>query len=101
VMAGLGGVFVEYFGDVAFGLAPVSRERALAMLHALRAWPLLAGTRGRPPAAVEAVAGALVALSRLAFDGRALVREIDVNPLIVLPQGEGALAVDALIVAGP
>ena len=101
VMAGLGGVFVEHFGDVAFGLAPVTRERALAMLRSLRAAPLLAGARGRPAVDEQALADALVRLSHLAFDLRDRIREIDVNPLIALPAGQGVIAVDALIVLDP
>jgi acyl-CoA synthetase (NDP forming) len=101
VMAGLGGVFVEHFADVAFGLAPVTRERALAMLRSLRAAPLLAGVRGRPAVDEQALADALVRLSHLAFDLRDRIREVDVNPLIALPTGQGVLAVDALVVLDP
>jgi acyl-CoA synthetase (NDP forming) len=96
VMVGLGGLFVEHLADVAFGLAPVTRAQARGMVRSLRAWPLLAGARGRPPADVDAIADALVALSHLAVAGRALIREVDVNPLIALPAG--AVAVDGLIV---
>lgn len=101
VMVGLGGVFVEHFQDVAFGLAPLGREQALAMLRALRAAPLLAGARGRPAVDEQALADALVRLSRLAFDLEDRVREVDVNPLVALPAGQGVIAVDALIVLDP
>jgi acyl-CoA synthetase (NDP forming) len=96
VMVGLGGLFVEHVADVAFGLAPVTREQARAMLRSLRAWPLLTGARGRPPADVDAIADALVAVSHLALAGQAFIREIDVDPLIALTAG--AVAVDGLIV---
>ena len=96
VMVGLGGLFVEHFADVAFGLAPVTRAQALAMLCSLRAWPLLTGARGRPPADVDAIAEALIALSRLALAGQAFIREIDVNPLIAL--GSSVVAADGLVV---
>ncbi len=96
VMVGLGGLFVEHFADVAFGLAPVTREQARAMLRSLRAWPLLTGARGRPLADVDAIADALIALSRLALAGQAFIREIDVNPLIAL--ASGVVAVDGLVV---
>jgi acetate---CoA ligase (ADP-forming) len=96
VMVGLGGLFVEHFADVAFGLAPVTRVQARAMLRSLRAWPLLAGARGRPPADVDAIADVLIALSRLALAGQAFIREIDVNPLIAL--ASGVVAADGLVV---
>ena len=98
VMVALGGVFIEYLDDAAFGLAPVSRDQALALIRSLRTYPLLAGARGRAPVDEDALADSLVSLSRLAFDLRPWIREIDVNPLIALPQGQGVLAVDALIV---
>jgi len=101
VMAGLGGVFVEYMKDVALSSAPVTPEQAFAMIRSLRAYPLLAGARGQAEADQDALAGAIVAISRLAVDGQRHIREIDVNPLIVLPPGEGAMAVDALIVVDP
>ncbi len=98
VMVGLGGVFVEYFQDVAFALAPLGRARALALLRSLRAYPLFRGARGRPPVDEEAVADALLALGRFAWDLQDQVVEVDVNPLFALPRGQGALAVDALVV---
>ncbi len=104
VMVGLGGVFVEYFQDVAFGRAPVDGEQASVMVRSLRAYPLLAGARGRPATDEAALVQALVDLSRCAFDLRERIAEVDINPLIVLPRGQGVLAVDALIVrstAGP
>jgi acyl-CoA synthetase (NDP forming) len=101
VMAGLGGVFVEYMKDVAFGSAPVTHEHAVGMIRSLRAYPLLTGARGQAEADQDALAGAIVAISRLAVDGEQHIREIDVNPLIVLPPGEGAVAVDGLIVVDP
>jgi len=100
VLVGLGGIFVEVLGDVAFGLAPLDRARATAMIHALRGYPLLAGARGRAPADEPALVDALVAVSELAWSARDRVAEIDVNPLIVQPRGQGAIAVDALVVTG-
>jgi acyl-CoA synthetase (NDP forming) len=98
VTVALGGVFVEHFDDVAFGLAPLAREQGRAMVRSLRAAPLLRGARGRPPIDEDALADALARLSQLAFDLQDRVREVDVNPLIALPRGQGVLAVDALIV---
>ena len=65
------------------------------------AYLLLTGARGQAEADQNALAEAIVAISRLAVDGERHIREIDVNPLIVLPPGEGAVAVDGLIVVDP
>jgi acyl-CoA synthetase (NDP forming) len=94
-LTGLGGIAVEILKDVAVAPAPVTPERARAMLDSLRAAPLLHGARGRPPLDVDAIVEAVVRVSWLAADlGRRLV-EIEINPLIVRRAGEGALAVDA------
>jgi acetate---CoA ligase (ADP-forming) len=98
VVAGAGGIFVEVLGDVALRLPPLDEEEALAMLEELRATPLLQGARGLPPADVRAAAGVLVRLGELALDLGPRLRAIDVNPLLVLPDGEGALAADALLI---
>jgi len=98
VVAGAGGIFVEVLGDVALRLPPLDQEEAAAMLDELRVAPLLHGARGRPPADVEAAASVLVRLGELALDLGPRLRELDVNPLLVLPEGLGALAADALVV---
>lgn len=98
VMVGLGGVLVEALEDVAFGAAPLSREDAREMLASLRGARVLAGVRGRPPADVDALLEIMLAVSRLGIDAAGAVAELDINPLIVRPQGAGATAVDALIV---
>jgi acyl-CoA synthetase (NDP forming) len=97
VVAGAGGIFVEAFGDVALRLPPLDREEAMAMLAELRVAPLLRGARGLPPADVEAAARVLVCLGELALDLGPQLRALDVNPLLVLPEGLGALAADALL----
>jgi acyl-CoA synthetase (NDP forming) len=98
VMVGLGGVFVEHFQDVAFAITPLGRSRALTLLRSLRAYPLFRGARGRPPVDEDAVADALVALARFALDFEREVAEVDINPLFALPRGQGAIAVDALVI---
>ncbi|MEV7970100.1 acetate--CoA ligase family protein [Sphaerisporangium sp. NPDC088356] len=95
VLAGLGGVQAELYRDVAVELAPVTPAQALEMLRGLRGHALLAGWRGRPPVAVEAVAEAIAGVSRLVAD-RPDVLECEVNPLRAAP--DGVLAVDALAV---
>jgi acyl-CoA synthetase (NDP forming) len=98
VLVGLGGIFAEILKDVAVRPAPVDDAEALAMLRGLKAFPVLDGARGRPKADVAAAAGAIVALSRFAAQHAATVAEVDVNPLLVRPAGQGAVALDALIV---
>jgi acetate---CoA ligase (ADP-forming) len=97
VLAGLGGLFAEVFADVAVALAPVEVDEAEALIRSLQAAPVLAGARGRPPVDVAAAARAAAALSRVAAE-RPEIAEIEVNPLLVLP--DGALAVDARVVLG-
>ncbi|MGH8982413.1 MAG: acetate--CoA ligase family protein [Acidimicrobiia bacterium] len=96
VMVGLGGVFVEVLGDVTFRVPPFGREDAERMLRELRGFPLLAGARGAEPADVEALVDVIMRVQRLALDLAGEVAELDVNPLVVLP--EGAVALDALVV---
>ncbi|MDB5857319.1 MAG: hypothetical protein JWQ76_1008, partial [Ramlibacter sp.] len=98
VMFGLGGIHVEVLRDVAFRLAPFGESEALAMIGQIRGHKLLQGVRGAPPSDVAALARALARLSQFAFAQRASVAEIDINPLLVLPQGQGAYALDALLV---
>lgn len=98
VMVGLGGIFAEIFEDVRLEPAPVSKDTALEMLRSLRSYPLLDGARGRPRADIDAVADAVAALSRFAAANAQVVSQIDINPLLVRAEGQGAVALDALIV---
>jgi len=95
VMFGLGGVYVELFEDVAFRLAPLTRESAEEMIAEVRGSRLLRGVRGEPPADVDSVVEALLALSQLLVDCPEAA-EVDVNPLLVFEQG--VAAVDARVV---
>jgi acyl-CoA synthetase (NDP forming) len=96
VMCGLGGVHAEIFADVAFAPAPLTTAQAEAMIEKLKAAKLLAGVRGAQPADRAAFAELLVRLSRLAWDARETIAEIDLNPVIV--HERGLAVVDALIV---
>ena len=98
VLVGLGGIFAEVLQDVAVRPAPVDEAGALAMLRSLRAFPVLDGARGRPKADVAAAARAVAALSRFAVQQAAGVAEVDINPLVVREAGQGAVALDALII---
>lgn len=98
VMVGSGGVGVELFGDVAFAPVPCSPETALAALRRTRAATLLGPWRGRPACDIDAVVGAVCAMSRLAAELGDLLSAAEVNPLVALPGRPGALALDALAV---
>lgn len=98
VAFGLGGIFVEILKDVALRTAPFGLAEAHAMIRQIKGYPLLAGARGQQPADVEALAQALVNVSQLAWDNRDRLETLDINPFIVMPEGQGAFAVDALIV---
>jgi acetyltransferase len=98
LMAGLGGIHVEVLRDVAFAPVPVTAEEARALLASLKGAALLGGVRGAPPADLEALAGLMVALSRFAADHADAVEEVDLNPVLVHPAGQGLTVVDALIV---
>ncbi len=94
VMFGLGGIYVEALADVSFRLAPLTAEDAEAMIDEVRSARLLRGLRGAPPADRAALVDAIVRIGRLAAEHDEIT-ELDVNPLLVLPRGEGAVAVDA------
>lgn len=97
VMFGLGGVFVEVLKDVSFRLAPFGRDVALEMIREIKGHALLQGARGAPPCDVGALADALAALSRFAHARRADFSSVEINPLLALPEGQGALALDAVV----
>lgn len=101
LMLGLGGIWVEVLRDVATRLVPVAPADAEAMVRELRAFPLLAGARGQKPADLAALQAAIVAMSQAAVALGPRVREIEINPLIVLPEGKGVWAADGLVIADP
>ncbi len=96
IMFGLGGIYVEVLKDVAFRIAPLSVESADAMIRDIRSFPLLRGVRGEPPADIAAIRDALLRLSQMAIDFPEII-EADINPLLVRPEGLGAVAVDTRI----
>ena len=98
VMVGLGGIFAEIVQDTAVQMAPVSETQATAMLKSLKAFAVLDGARGRRRTDLVAAARAIAALSRFAVAHADTVSEIDINPLLLKAEGEGAVALDALLV---
>jgi acyl-CoA synthetase (NDP forming) len=98
VMVGLGGITTELFKDVIYRPAPVSAAEATAMLETLKAAPLLHGFRGAPKADVAALAKLISDISVLAARHAREIAEIEVNPVLVHPEGQGVTIVDALVV---
>jgi len=95
---GAGGVLVEMVADSATLLLPTTTAQIGEALAGLRVARLLAGYRGRPPATSLPRSGAIAAIAAAAEALGDRLLELDVNPLLVLPAGQGAVAVDALIV---
>jgi acetate---CoA ligase (ADP-forming) len=95
IMVAAGGVLAEIERDRSLRLAPIDMAAAQEMVADLRSLPLLCGYRGRPKGDLGALARALAALSQLAHDDSIL--EAEINPLLVLPEGKGVVALDALV----
>lgn len=93
LMFGSGGVAVEVFKDVAFRLAPINRNSARLMIRGIKGFALLDGFRGIPKADVAALEKLLVCLSNLVVDNPE-IKELDINPLLVHPQEQGATVAD-------
>jgi acyl-CoA synthetase (NDP forming) len=98
VTVGLGGVLVEVLRDVAVRVPPFGEDQAGEMLGELRGRPLLDGVRGRPPADLDALVEVILRVQRMALELGDVLCELDINPLMVLPRGQGAVALDALAV---
>ncbi|MCZ4316622.1 acetate--CoA ligase family protein [Comamonadaceae bacterium G21597-S1] len=94
---GAGGVLVELLQDAQTLLLPASRADICGALATLRCWPLLAGYRGRPAGDVEALLDAVQAILAYGQAQAGRLLELDVNPVLVLPQGQGVVAVDAFV----
>ena len=96
-MFGLGGIFVEIMKDVVFHRCPFGPDVAERMIRSIKSAALLNGARGRPKMDIGALADMLARLSAFAAAAGPRLQSIDLNPVIVLPQGQGAFAVDAVI----
>jgi hypothetical protein len=97
VMFGLGGVFVELFKDVAFGLAPLGPEEALRLLRQTKGYRILEGYRGKPAVDKNALIRLLVVVSHIMATG--LIREIDLNPVALYPEGSMILDAKMLLIS--
>jgi len=95
LMFGLGGIFVEVLKDVTFRIAPITEEDAREMITEVKAYPILKGYRGQPPADVEAIVKILLNTSKLVMKHQE-IKELDLNPIMVYEKG--AKTVDARII---
>ncbi|HNR11873.1 MAG TPA: acetate--CoA ligase family protein [Thermodesulfobacteriota bacterium] len=96
-MFGLGGTYVEVFKDVTFRLAPMWEVSADKMITGIKSYPVLTGVRGNPPSDIEAVKECILRLSQMVSDHPEIF-ELDINPLIVHPEGHGCVVADSRIV---
>ncbi|MGO8673463.1 MAG: acetate--CoA ligase family protein [Capsulimonadaceae bacterium] len=100
LMFGLGGVFTEILKDVAFRLAPIRELAPERMVQSIRGRAMLDGVRGAPPSDKRAIYDALERLSQMVVDFPEIA-EMDINPMFVYPEGQGASIVDARIILAP
>lgn len=94
---GLGGIFVEVLKDTTIAMAPLSQQEAMALIHRIKGVAILKGARRRPSGDIVALAAFLVRLGDFAAANFGRFRALDLNPIIVKPEGEGVLAVDIAI----
>nr|WP_315591537.1 acetate--CoA ligase family protein [uncultured Cupriavidus sp.] len=102
ILLGMGGITAELFKDTTMRLLPsgggLGREEAAGMVRELKTWPLLDGFRGRPKADVEALVTTIVAFSQMAAQLGDRLIEAEINPVFVLPEGQGVRAADGVVV---
>ncbi|WBV44802.1 acetate--CoA ligase family protein [Pseudoroseomonas cervicalis] len=98
ILLGAGGVAAELFQDTTLRLLPIARAEAEAMVEELKSAPLLRGYRGAPPADIPALVDAVMGFAAMAGAAGERLLEAEINPLFVLPQGQGARAADGLVV---
>jgi len=94
IMFGMGGVYVEVFEDISFGVAPLDGNATEKMMERIKAYPLLKGFRGRKARDLKVLKDTIMRLSQLAVDCPQ-IKELDINPLILLEEGQGAYIADA------
>ena len=97
VIFGLGGIFVEILQDVSIRVAPLSFEDAMEMIKEIKGFNILSGARGKAKADIPAIADVLVKVSQMALDLEDQIAELDINPLLVMPEGKGVCVADALV----
>ncbi len=100
LMFGYGGIFVEVFKDVSFRLAPIGRNEARRMVRQIKGFKLLDGFRGKPKSDISTLEQAMVRLSDMAV-AHPEIKELDINPMLAHPEGEGATVADCRIILEP
>ena len=100
LMFGLGGIYVELFQDVVFRLAPIGRNEARRMMRNIKGFKIFKGFRGRPHSDIDTVEKSLVQLSDMVMN-HPEIKELDINPLLIHAQGEGATVADCRIMLEP
>jgi hypothetical protein len=98
ILVGAGGVAAELYEDVVLRLPPIGRAEARQMIERLRSYPLLVGYRGRPRCDLDALTESIVAFSEMVLALGDRLEEAEINPLFVLPEGQGVRAADGLAV---
>ena len=99
IMFGLGGIFVEVLKDVSLRVLPITRDDAEEVIREIKGYGVLEGFRGKPRADQEAIIEILLKVSRLSTEMEDRVAELDLNPVIVMPEGKGAKVVDVRFIA--
>jgi len=98
LLFGMGGIMVEVYNDVALRCCPITPHEARGMIAEVTGARILDGVRGQPKGDVEALVDVLVNVSQMAVQLDGSLAELDINPLLVLPEGKGVKAVDALVI---
>ena len=98
IVVGLGGIFVEIIKEIVCRIAPLTQNDVVDMVKSIKGYPIFEGVRGRPKLSLGALQTVLLDLSRLATDFGDVLAEIDINPLLVLEEGNGVVAADVLII---
>ncbi|NYT19168.1 MAG: CoA-binding protein, partial [Methanosarcinales archaeon] len=99
LMFGLGGTYVEVLKDVSFSVAPIGKDISRKMLSSIKTYPILAGVRGEKPSDINSIADTLCKVSQLVMDFPQIL-EFEINPLMVLPEGQGCVAMDIRLTLG-
>ncbi len=98
IVCGLGGIFIEVLKDVSIRHIPIQKEDAYSMLEELQGYPMLLGTRGQEKLDIDALAEALVSISDFVQAQNGTLQEMDINPVVVLKEGDGIIALDGLMI---
>jgi acyl-CoA synthetase (NDP forming) len=100
IMLGTGGIYAEILNDRVFAPTPLSPGEATRLISTLKGFPILRGARGQVPGDLASLAELVSIVSRIAHEQQGAIQEIELNPVMVLPQGDGAVVVDALMTLG-